>query len=147
MIYGYTEDKNRVEVPDKEYVDECLCDTGWITVLEAGTYKPFILSKPLECRKIGNRVHWRTHIESVMTGAPPASQYTFDFMSVPVMCIPIRDVQNTAIVLKYGDANAYILNTYVYTSGEGRFHIYNHNSEAITATELNVGIEFSYLLD
>lgn len=144
MIFGYTEDKNRVEVPDKEYVDECLCDTGWVVFAEARTYGSFILSEPLEYRKIGNRVYWRTHIKSVASGTPPASQYTYGF-NIPAEYAPDKDIQKTFVALNYGDTNAYIVNAYALANNNVKFHIYN--TTTITTTDINLPIEFDYIVD
>ena len=58
MIFGYTEDKNKVEVPSMEYLNECLSDTGWVTICEARTnYNGFEFIYPVKYRKIGNVVY------------------------------------------------------------------------------------------
>lgn len=98
MIFGYTEDKNKVEVPEKSETDKYLTDSGWVTLLEAGTYTDngvsddntgasIVVSKAIKYRKIGNVVHVKGHISSVTFGTPyPFSVYTMGELNDD--CVP-----------------------------------------------------------
>lgn len=70
MIFGYTEDKNKVEVPDKAYVESYHNDTGWVTLVASGrtvadSDSVTIGNVPVAYRKIGNIVYIRGSIASV----------------------------------------------------------------------------------
>lgn len=145
MIFGYTEDKNKVEVPSKEEMDERLSDTGWVTLAEAGTYGVFELSEPLEYRVIGNKIHWRTYIKSVKSGVPPSSHYSYGF-SVNAERAPKKKLQKTFIAINTYDTNTYKINVNVDVYGSLSLVI-RGDATISTATDINVGIELSYLLD
>lgn len=145
MIFGYTEDKNKVEVPSKKDIDERLSDTGWVTLHEAGTYGVFELSEPLEYRVIGNKIHWRTYIKSVKSGTPPSSHYSYGF-SINAERSPKKDLQKTFIAINTYVTDTYKINVKVSYQGDLSF-IVRGDAVISTATDINVGIELSYLLD
>ena len=93
MIFGYTEDKNKVEVPSKEEVDERLSDTGWVVFAEAGKYGGINLTKPLKYRKIGKLVEWRGAV-----GTLDSSNTEYMFGNVPAELVPADGVTNKYVV-------------------------------------------------